>query len=56
MPWLGPAEQHTYQSMLAAAGEKVFQHPHAVHDALARVVGRRQPPQAKSDPMGGDPP
>ena len=37
-PWLGPAEQHTYGSMPAAAMDKVFKHLHAAHDALARVV------------------
>ena len=41
-PWLGPAEQHAYRSMPAAAVDKVFEHLHAAHDALARVVGRRQ--------------
>ena len=39
-PWLGPAERHTYGSMPAAAGDKVFEHLHAAHDALARIVGR----------------
>ena len=55
-PWLGPAEQHAYGSMPAAAVDKVFEHLHAAHDALARVVGRRQPSPAGSDPAGGDPP
>ena len=56
--WLGPAEQHTYRSMPmpAVAVEKIFEHLHAVHDALAGVVGRRQPSPGGSDPMGGDPP
>ena len=40
-PWLGPAEQHYYGSMPAAAVDKVFEHLHATHDALARVVGQR---------------
>ena len=39
-PWLGPAEQPAYGSMPAAAVEKVFEHLHAAHDALALVVGR----------------
>ena len=55
-PWLGPAEQHAYGSMPAAAVDKVFEHLHAAHDALARVVGRRQPSPTESDPAGGDPP
>ena len=55
-PWLGPAEQHAYGSMPAAAVDKVFEHLHAAHDALARVVGRRQPSPAGTDPAGGDPP
>ena len=42
-PWLGPAEQHAYGSVPAAAVDKVFEHLHAAHDALARVVERRQP-------------
>ena len=54
-PWLGPAEQHAYVSMPAAAVDKVFDHLHAAHDALAQVVGRRQPSPAGSDPAGGDP-
>ena len=43
-PWLGPAEQHDYGSMPAAAAavDKVFEHLHSTHDVLARVVGRRQ--------------
>ena len=53
--WLGPAEQHAYGSMPAAAVDKVLEHLHAAHDALARVVGRRQPSPAGSDPAGGDP-
>ena len=55
-PWLGPTEQHAYGSMLAAAVDKVFEHLHAAHDALARVVGRRQPSPAGTDPAEGDPP
>ena len=42
--------------MRAAAVDKVFEHLHAAHDALARVVGRRQPSPAGTDPAGGDPP
>ena len=53
-PWLGPAEQHDYGSMPAAAVDKVFEHLHATHDALARVVGRRQPSLAGTDPAEGD--
>ena len=55
-PWLAPAEQHTYGSMPAAAVDKVFEHLHAAHDALTRVVGRRQPSPAGTDPAEGDPP
>ena len=40
----------------AAAVDKVFEHLHATHDALARVVGRRQPSPAGTDPAEGDPP
>ena len=54
-PWLGPAEQQAYGSMPAAAVDKVFEHLHAAHDALARVVGRRQPSPVGTDPAGGDP-
>ena len=54
--WLGPAEQHAYRSMPAAAVDKVVEHLHAAHDALARVVGRRQPSPAGTDPAEGDPP
>ena len=54
--WLGPAEQHAYGSMPAAAVDKAFEHLHAAHDALARVVGRRQPSLAGTDPAEGDPP
>ena len=39
-PWLGFAEQQNYGSMPAAAVDKVLEHLHATHDALARVVGR----------------
>ena len=42
--------------MPAAAVDKVFEHLHAAHEALARVVGRRQPSPAGRDPAGGDPP
>ena len=55
-PWLGPAEQHAYGSMPAAAVDKVFEHLHAAHDALARVVGRRQLSSAGIDPAEGEPP
>ena len=54
--WLDPAEQHAYGTMPAAAVDKVFEHLHAAHDALARVVGRRQPSPAGTDPAKGDPP
>ena len=44
-PWLGPAEQHSYGSMPAAAVDKVFEHLHAVRHggaptALPGGVGR----------------
>ena len=55
-PWLGPSEQQAYGSMPAAAVDKVFEHLRAAHDALARVMGRRQPSPAGTDPAGGDPP
>ena len=55
-PWLGPAEQQAYGSMPVPAVDTVFEHLHAAHDALARVVGRRQPSSAGTDPAGGDPP
>ena len=55
-PWLVPAEQQAYGSMPAAAVDKVFEHLHATHDALARVVRRRQPSPAGTDPAEGDPP
>ena len=42
--------------MPAAAVGKVFEHVHAAHDALARVVGRRQPSLAGTDPAEGDHP
>ena len=42
--------------MPAAAVDKVFEHLHAAHDTLARVVGRRQPSPVGTDPAGGDPP
>ena len=52
-PWLG--EQHAYGSMPAAALDKVFEHLHAAHDALARVVARRQPSPAGIDLAEGNP-
>ena len=55
-PWLGPAEQHVYGSMPAVAVDKVFEHLNVAHDAMARVVARRQPSRAGTDPAGGDPP
>ena len=55
-PLLAPAEQHAYRSMPAAPVDKVFDHLHAAHDALARVVGRRRPSPAGTDPAAGDPP
>ena len=55
-PWLGSAEQHAYRSMPAAAADKVVEHLHAAHDALAPVVGRRQPSPAGTDLAGRDPP
>ena len=55
-PWLGPGKHQTYGSMPAAAMDKVFEHLHAAHDALARVVGRRQPSLAGPDLTGGHPP
>ena len=42
--------------MPGAAVDKVFEHLHGAHDALLRVVGRRQPSPAGTDPAGGDPP
>ena len=42
--------------MPAAAVDKVFDHLHAAHDALAPVVGRRQPSPTGTDPAEGDPP
>ena len=54
-PWLGPAEQHAYGSMPAAAVDKVLEHLNTTHDALARVVGR-QPSPAGTDPVEEDPP
>ena len=55
-PWRGPAEQHACWSMPATAVDKVFEHLHAAHDALARVVGRWQPSAAGKDLAEGDPP
>ena len=40
--------------MPAAAVDKVFEHLHATHDVLARVVGRRQPFPAGTVPAEGD--
>ena len=54
-PWLGPAEQQAYGSMPAAAVDKVFEHLHAAHDALERVVGRRQPSPAGRTRREGTP-
>ena len=54
--WLGPAEQHAYGSVPATAVDKVFEHHHATHDALARTLGHRQPSPVGLDPAGGDPP
>ena len=55
-PWLGAAEHHAYRSMPAAAVDKVFIHLHAAHDALARVLGPRQPSTTGTDPAEGAPP
>ena len=55
-PWLGPAEQQACGSMPAAAVDKMFEHLHAAHDALAHVVGRRQPSPAGTALAGGDRP
>ena len=55
-PWVGPAEQHAYGSVPAAAVDKVFEHLRAAHDALAPRVGRRQPSPTGSNPVEGDPP
>ena len=54
-PWLGPAEQQAYGSMPAAAVDTVFEHLHAAHDALARVVGRPQPFRRGRTGRGGNP-
>ena len=56
VPSQGPSEQNAYGSMPAAAVDKVFAHLHTAHDALAHVVGRRQPSLAGTDLAGGDPP
>ena len=53
-PWLGPAEQRAYGSMPATAVDKVFEHLHAAHDALAHLVGHRQPSPTEPDPAEGD--
>ena len=42
--------------MPTAGLDKVFEHLHAAHDALARVVKRRQPSPAGTDLAGGGPP
>ena len=42
--------------MPAAAVDNVFEHLHAAHDTLGRVVGCRQPSPTWTDPAGGDPP
>ena len=55
-PWLSPAEQNAYGSMPPAAVDKLFEHLTAVHDALARTVGRGKSSPTGSDPAGGDPP
>ena len=57
-PRLGPAERHTYGLMRTEAMEKVFDHLHAAHESLARVVGQRQPSKTGPDPPhpGKDPP
>ena len=55
-PWLGPAEQQACGAMPAAAVDKVFEHLHAAHDALAHVAGRRQPSPAGTALAGGDHP
>ena len=53
-PWLGPAVPQAYGSMLVAAVDKVLEHLHRAHDALARTVVRQQPSPTGSDPAGGD--
>ena len=53
-PWLGPAKQHAYEKMTAAAADKMFEHLHAAHESLARVVGRQHPSLAGMDPSGKD--
>ena len=42
--------------MPVAAVDKMFEHLHAAHDALARVVGRWQPSPAGTHPAEEDPP
>ena len=53
-PMQGPEAQQAYGSMPGAAVDEVFEHLHAAHDALARVVGHRRPSPAGTDPTGGD--
>ena len=55
-PWLGPAERHIYGSMPVVAEDNVFEHLYAAQDALARVMGSRQPSPAGSDPKDREPP
>ena len=55
-PWLGPAEQHTYGSMPAAAVDKLFKHLHAAHDALACVAGTPAAVPGGDGPGGVGPP
>ena len=55
-PWLSPAEQQAYGSMPAAAVDKVLEHLHAAHDAMAGVVRRRQASAAGTDPARADAP
>ena len=55
-PWPGPAKQHTYGLMPAAAADKVFQHLHAAHDALACVAGGHSRPWRGQTRWEGNPP
>ena len=54
-PWLGPAEQHAYGSMPAADVDKVFEHLHMAHDALAHVVGAGSHPRRGRTRQEGTP-